>query len=177
MIHNIIKGQPNQGPELAWKQNIRKYFDLYASFGCSFNIYTKEVLFGSNLSWLGCSHFGSLFTGEEQKKDDLWHSWYFCHTFQSSSWCHRLCQNGSAHGRVPPHRLSNVHFLKQSRPHVSCSECILHSVPVDRARDASLPGVPFKSRFSIVQSHILLLQLLMAKAVVAHLTLATSASF
>ena len=60
MIRNIIKGQPNQGPELAWKQNIRKYFDLYASFGCSFNIYTKEVLFALNLTFKHSHLIGSL---------------------------------------------------------------------------------------------------------------------
>lgn len=61
MIHIIIKGQPNQRPELAWKQNIYKYFDLYASFGCSFNIYTKAVLSALNLTSSKHSHLiGSL---------------------------------------------------------------------------------------------------------------------
>ena len=67
---------------------------------------------------------------------------------------------------------------------------IFYSTPVDRAHNASLPGVPFKlkadsqslrvtsfkSRLPIAQSYILLLQPLMAKAVVAHLILATAAS-
>ena len=53
---------------------MHEYVHLYTSFGCSINIYTKDVkvyfLFFLSLKFelLGRSHFVSLFTNEEQRK-------------------------------------------------------------------------------------------------------------
>lgn len=44
-----------------------KQFYLQASYDCAINIYTTEVVFASNLSFLKCRHAGSVFTKEEQK--------------------------------------------------------------------------------------------------------------
>ena len=45
-----------------------KYFHPQASFHSSINTDTMGVLSASNLSSSGCSHVGSLFTNEEQKR-------------------------------------------------------------------------------------------------------------
>ena len=42
----------------------------------------------SNMSSTVCSHGGSLFTNEEQKKVGSWRIWHFCHTFRPLSWRH-----------------------------------------------------------------------------------------
>ena len=50
-------------------QKTRKYFYLRASYGCSINVYAKEVLFVSILSSKWRSHFGSLCTNEKRERE------------------------------------------------------------------------------------------------------------
>ena len=48
----------------------------------------KSSFFLFELSSCRCSHVSALFTSEGQRKTDLWHLWYFCHTFRPCLWHH-----------------------------------------------------------------------------------------
>ena len=71
-----------------WQHSLTAVFSQYFLLQAS---YATEVLFASDWWCLGCSHFGSLCTTEEQKNVGLWRN------VQPYSWHHRLGQNGSAH--------------------------------------------------------------------------------
>ena len=83
-----FKGEPRWGSKLVCKG--RKCANMYICMPCTVFLLLfipKKYVFALNLSSSGPSHVHSFFTNQEQKKDGLWHLWYFGHTFQSRLWC------------------------------------------------------------------------------------------
>ena len=114
-IHLKLKRYRKQSCKLAWKsRKMYKYFNLKTLYDCSFNIYAIEVcLF---LLWIWTpkvgSHFGLLFTNEEQKKVGSWHNKHSCHACRPYSWHHRLPVTKWQHACSCFHEFQTSNFNK-----------------------------------------------------------------
>ena len=89
-----FKGNPWWRCKLA--QRCRKCVDISIGMHCVvvLSIFLQQKYFLTSVfSFSGCSHDGSLFTNERQKKPiGSWCIVHFCHTYQLCSWHHRLLE-------------------------------------------------------------------------------------
>ena len=112
----LIKGELNQTHKLARKQKMYEAslsFLHWFFFFFSIFIQRKISVCASNMSSLRCSHVGSVFTSEQQKKVGLWYLWYLWHTWQHllSSFCALQMPIFNKPGKKLSEKLLCVYFL------------------------------------------------------------------
>ena len=141
-----FKGNPWWRCKLA--QRCRKCVDISIGMHCVvvLSIFLQQKYFLTSVfSFSGCSHDGSLFTNERQKKTiGSWCIVHFCHTYQLCSWHHRLLEgkknNSSAHSSI----FFNFFYFQSSifnKGDHELTEKLLWVClfPIDRADNASWP--------------------------------------